>query len=171
VLNGDFAPTVAGTKVCPGLEGGANWFSTSFNPATGFYYVQTLDKCEIFKKTPMEWEAGKGYMGGSPHMIPGEPGVKILRAIDIQTGRIAWELPETGPARSWGGTLSTAGGIVIFGEDSGALAAADAVSGQPLWRFQTSQNWKASPMTYVFDGKQYVAVASGSNIISFGLVE
>jgi len=40
-----------------------------------------------------------------------------------------------------------------------------------LWRFQTNQNWKASPMTYVFDGKQYVAVASGSNIISFGLVE
>jgi alcohol dehydrogenase (cytochrome c) len=110
-------------------------------------------------------------MGGSPHMIPDEPGVKILRAIDIQSGKVVWELPEPGSARSWGGTLSTAGGVVIFGEDSGALAAADAVSGQPLWRFQTNQNWKASPMTYVFDGKQYVAVASGSNIISFGLVE
>ncbi len=171
VLNTDIVPTVAGTKVCPGLEGAANWFSTSFNPSTGLYYVQTLDKCEIFRKTPMEWEAGRGYMGGSPHMIPDEPGVKILRAIDIQSGKVVWELPEPGAARSWGGTLATAGGIVIFGEDSGALAAADAVSGQPLWRFQTNQNWKASPMTYVFDGKQYVAVASGSNIISFGLVE
>jgi len=164
-------PTLKGTKVCPGLEGAANWFSTSFNPSTGLYYVQTLEKCEILTKTPMEWRAGRGYMGGTWVDTPGEPGRKILRAFDIRTGKPAWELPETGPANSWGGALSTAGGIVIFGEDSGALAAADAVSGQPLWRFQANQLWKASPMTYVFDNKQYVAIASGSNIISFGLVE
>ena len=65
--------------------------------------------------------------------------------------------------------LSTAGGVVFFGEDSGALMVADATSGQPLWSFQTSQLWKASPMTYQFDGKQYVAIASGSNIIAFAL--
>ena len=119
----------------------------------------------------MDWQAGKGYMGGSACLPPGEKTQKILRAIDIQTGKIAWELPEAGPGESWGGTLSTAGGIVIFCEESGALAAADAVSGKALWRFQANQLWKASPMTYVFDGKQYVAVASGSNVISFGLVE
>ena len=60
---------------------------------------------------------------------------------------------------------------MIFGEDSGALAAADAATGKLLWRYQTNQNWKASPMTYVFDGKQHIAVASGSNVISFALVE
>jgi len=38
-----------------------------------------------------------------------------------------------------------------------------------LWSFQTSQLWKASPMTYMFDNKQYVAIASGSNIIAFAL--
>jgi alcohol dehydrogenase (cytochrome c) len=80
-----------------------------------------------------------------------------------------WELPQTGAVDSWGGTLSTAGGIVFFGEDSGALMAADAANGKPLWSFQTSQLWKASPMTYMFDNKQYVAVATGSNIIAFGL--
>jgi len=58
---------------------------------------------------------------------------------------------------------------VIFGEDSGALMAADASNGKPLWSFQTSQIWKASPMTFMFDDKQYVAVASGPNIIAFGL--
>ena len=164
-------PTLKGTKVCPGLEGAANWFSTAFNPSTGLYYVQTLEKCEILTKTPMEWRAGRGYMGGTWVDTPGEPGHKILRAFDIRTGKPAWELPETGPANSWGGALSTAGGIVIFGEDSGVLAVADAVSGKTLWRFQTSQVWKASPMTYVFDNKQNVAVASGSSIIGFGLVE
>jgi len=103
--------------------------------------------------------------------VPEEPAQKILRAIHVKTGAIAWELPQTGPARSWGGTLATASGLVFFGEDSGALMAVDASTGTPLWHFQTNTLWKASPMTYMFDGKQYVALASGPNIISFALVE
>jgi alcohol dehydrogenase (cytochrome c) len=162
-------PTLEGRRVCPSLEGSSNWYSTSFNPATGLYYVQTNDKCGVFTKVPMEWAAGKGFMGGSFVQAPGEPARRVLRAIDIQTGTIAWELPQVGPVNSWGGTLSTAGGVVIFGEDSGALMAADAVSGKPLWSFPTNQTWKASPMTYTFDNKQYVAVASGSAILAFGL--
>jgi alcohol dehydrogenase (cytochrome c) len=164
-------PTVAGNKICPAVEGAANWFSTSFNPATGLYYVQTLEKCAIYKKADLAWQAGKGYQGGSGGQVPGEQSQKILRAIDIQTGKIVWELPQPGPGNSWGGALSTAGGIVIFCDESGALSAADAVDGKPLWSFQANQLWKASPMTYVFDGKQHIAVASGSNIISLGLVE
>ena len=162
-------PSLEGKRVCPSLDGSSNWYSTSFNPATGLYYVQTNDKCGVFTREPMEWEAGKGFMGGSFKQAPDEPAQRILRAIDIQTGRIVWELPQTGAVDSWGGTLSTAGGLVIFCEDSGALMAADAASGKPLWSFQTSQLWKASPMTYTFDNKQYVAVAAGSNIIAFGL--
>ena len=49
------------------------------------------------------------------------------------------------------------------------LMAADAATGKPLWSFQTNALWKASPMTYMFDNKQYVAIASGSSIIAFGL--
>jgi alcohol dehydrogenase (cytochrome c) len=94
-----------------------------------------------------------------------------LRAIDIQTGKIAWELPQAGAVDSWGGALSTAGGVVFFGEDSGSLMAADAATGKALWSFQTSQLWKASPMTYMFDNQQFVAVATGSNIIAFGLTD
>jgi len=164
-------PSLEGKRVCPSLEGSSNWYSTSFNPATGLYYVQTNDKCGVFTREPMEWEAGKGFMGGSFKQAPDEPAQRILRAIDIQTGRIVWELPQTGAVDSWGGTLSTAGGLVIFGEDSGSLMAADAANGKPLWSFQTSQLWKASPMTYMFDNKQYFAVAAGSNIIAFGLTD
>jgi len=162
-------PSLEGKRVCPSLEGSSNWYSTSFNPSTGLYYVQTNDKCGIFTKTPMEWEAGQGFMGGSFKQAPDEPAQRVLRAFDIQTGKTVWELPQSGGVDSWGGTLSTAGGVVIFGEDSGSLMAADASNGRPLWSFQTSQLWKASPMTYMFDNKQYVAVATGSNIIAFGL--
>jgi len=164
-------PTLEGRRVCPSLEGASNWYSTSYNPATGLYYVQTNDKCGVFTKIPMEWAAGKGYMGGSFMQAPGEPAQRVLRAINIQTGKVAWELPQVGPVTSWGGVLSTAGGIVIFGDDGGSLMAADATNGKPLWSFKTNNNWKASPMTYSFDNKQYVAVAAGSSILAFGLPE
>jgi len=164
-------PTLEGKRVCPSLDGASNWYSTSFNPTTGLYYAQTNDKCGIFTKVPMEWEAGKGFMGGSFKQAPDEPAQRVLRAFDIQTGKAVWELPQTGAVDSWGGVLSTAGGLVIFGEDSGSLMAADAATGKPLWSFQTNALWKASPMTYMFDNKQYVAIASGSNIIAFGLPE
>jgi len=134
--------------------------------------VQTFEKCSVYtKRDPGPWTAGKEYLGGSQRRSNDEKPQRILKAIDIRTGKIAWNLPQPGPAESWGGTLSTSTGLVIFGEEGGALMAADAVSGKPLWSFQTNQTWKASPMTYEFDGKQYVAVAAGPSIIAFGILQ
>ena len=170
-LNPGQQPSADGTTVCPAVQGATNWFSTSFHPGTGFYYVQTLEHCMVYTRTPEQWEAGRSYYGGSTRNAAGEPAQKILRAIDIRTGAIAWELPQSGPANSWGGTLATAGGLVFFGEDSGALMAVDAGIGAPLWHFQTNAVWKASPMTYMFDQKQHIGVAAASSILSFALVD
>jgi alcohol dehydrogenase (cytochrome c) len=164
-------PTVEGNTICPSLLGATNWFSTSFNPATRLYYVQTLERCGLFTKAAQDWKAGTGFFGGSFGDPPGDSPQKVLRAYNIETGAMVWELPQTGTGNSWGGALSTAGGLVFYCDDSGAMAAADAVTGKSLWQFPAHQIWKASPMTYMFDGKQYVAVASGSNLIAFGLVE
>jgi alcohol dehydrogenase (cytochrome c) len=169
VLNPDQEPTAEGTWVCPAVEGATNWFSTAFHPETGLYYVQTLEKCNIFTKKPSEWRAGSSYYSGSTRMPPEDAPQKILRAIDVVQGTIAWELPQVGPADSWGGTLATAGGLVFFGEDGGAFTAVDAKTGEILWRFPTNQLWKASPMTYEFDSEQIVAVASGPNVLAFSL--
>jgi len=163
-------PSAEGKRVCPSLTGATNWYSASFNPLTNLYYVQTDDKCGIFTRIDMEWEAGRGYMGGSFAPAP-EPAQRVLRAIDIFSGATAWEVPQAGRASSWGGVLSTAGGIVIFGEDSGALMAADASTGAALWRFQANARWRASPMTYVFNNQQYIAIAAGSTIMAFALPE
>jgi alcohol dehydrogenase (cytochrome c) len=170
VLNPGQEPTADGVTVCPSVEGAANWFSTSFSPATGLYYVQTLEKCTVFKRTPGEWKAGQSYYGGSTQEADERP-QKVLRAIDFKTGSVAWELPQTGSARSWGGTLATAGGLVFFGDDSGALTAVDATSGRALWQYPANAHWKASPMTYMFDGRQYVAVAAGPTLLAFALLE
>lgn len=169
ILNEGQKPTREGTKICPAVEGATNWFSTSFHPATGLYYVQALEKCGIYKWSPEKWQPGRSFYGGSSKSVPGEPGQKVLRAIDITTGAIRWELPQVGPATSWGGTLATAGGLVFVAEDSGALAAVDATTGELLWSFDANVLWKASPMTYMFDGRQYVAIAAGPAIVAFAL--
>ena len=170
IKNPNQEPSPQGTRVCPSQDGATNWFSPSYNPATGLYYIQTFEKCSIYSKAdPGTWTPGREYLGGSQHTVREDKPARVLKAISITTGKIAWELPQPGPAESWGGTLSTATGLVIFGEEGGALMAADAVTGKPLWSFATNQVWKASPMTYMFDGKQYVAVAAGGNIIAFGI--
>ena len=162
-------PTPAGTKACPSLEGGTNWMSTSFNPATRLYYVMTLESCAMFTKTGGPWVHGKPYYGGVAGRVPGEQRQKVLRAIDPQTGKIAWEVPQFGDGDSWGGVLSTAGGVVFFCDDAGAFAAVAAATGAPLWHFHTNELWHASPMTYTANGKQYVAVEAGSSVIAFAL--
>jgi len=82
---------------------------------------------------------------------------------------LAWKYPQNGRGHSAGGTMTTAGGLVFFGDESGSLEAVDAHSGKPLWHFNTGQDISASPMTYAVDGKQYVAIAAGSDIFSFAL--
>jgi alcohol dehydrogenase (cytochrome c) len=158
-------PTREGRRVCPSLEGASNWYSASFSPRTGLFYVQTNDKCGLFTRVDQTWESGKSFMGGTFAAAP-EPAQRVLRAIDIQTGKVAWELPQFGNVDSWGGVLATASNLVFFADDSGAFAAADAKSGKRIWSFQTSQVWKASPMTYVFDNRQMLAIASGPNILA-----
>jgi alcohol dehydrogenase (cytochrome c) len=165
-------PSAQGTKVCPSQDGATNWFSPSYSPITGLYYFQTFEKCSVYRKSESgTWQAGKTFLGGSQRTSPDPKPERVLKALDIHTGAIKWELPQPGPAQSWGGTLTTATGLVIFGAEGGELMAADAVTGQPLWSFGTNQTWKASPMTYSFDGKQYIAVAAGSNILAFAVQE
>jgi alcohol dehydrogenase (cytochrome c) len=66
--------------------------------------------------------------------------------------------------------MSTAGGLVFYGDNTGgALVAVDARTGTRLWHFDTNKLWKASPMTYAIDGKQYIGVAAGSTVMAFGL--
>jgi len=166
-------PSEAGTRVCPSQDGATNWYSPSFNPLTGMYYFQSNEKCSVYSKRDQpEWIAGQSYLGGSQRGAPDPKPERILRAVDYQTGAVKWEIPQTGGANSWGGTLSTATGLVFFEEDTGSLVAADAATGKVLWSyFANAPNWHASPMTYQFDGKEYIAVVAGGNIMAMALAE
>jgi len=162
-------PTPEGARACPSVEGATNWMSPAFNPAAGLFYVTALEKCSMYAKSSAWWQPGESFYGGAARDVAGEAPRKYVRAIDVQTGRIAWEYAQTGPANTWGGLLATATGLVFFAEDSGAFAALDGRTGKLLWHFPLGAYWKASPMTYLVDGHQYVAVAAGGNIVAFAL--
>ena len=97
--------------------------------------------------------------------------MKYLRALNIETGKITWEIPQVGPidGKRVAGLLGTAGGLLFYGDPSGYFVAADERDGKTLWRVPLNATIKTSPMTYSVDGEQYVTLAVGSNIMSFGL--
>lgn len=155
-------PTRAGVKGCPSVRGATNWYATSFNPDTKLFYVMSVEDCSIYRQAH-----DGGYEG---YRDPNDSGLKYLRAIDIHTGETVWEIPQQGPQEAnYSGVLTTAGGLVFYGETGGGFAAVDARSGTTLWTFHGNQAWRGCPMTYMLNGRQYIAVASGSNILSFAL--
>jgi alcohol dehydrogenase (cytochrome c) len=165
-------PTPTGNRVCPSVRGATNWMSPSFDPATGLFYVMTLEQCDIYTSSSMEPEPKKNFSGGGAGPKPSEVGQFFLRAYDPRNGSKKWEYPVVTPtAEAWSGTVSTAGGVVFFGDDQGQLVALDSRTGAHLWHFAIGEGLTASPITYMADGKQYVAIASATAIVSFGLFE
>jgi PQQ-dependent dehydrogenase (methanol/ethanol family) len=145
-------PVVLDPHGCP--SDAANWDATAFSPDTHLYYLMALEECT-----------------GKPTGYPDQTGQRFLRALNIETGEVAWEVPQPGAARAktWTGVLATAGGLLFYGSPNGGFTAVDQRNGKTLWQFPTNVRMKASPMTFSVAGKQYVAVAAGPNILCFGL--
>ena len=162
-------PTPAGTYICPGINGATNWFSPSYNPDTKLFYVMTLESCNLFLADPKPFKQGETYYGTGTKLPPDEHAQKVLVALSLPDGKAVWRYPQAGQGDSWGGTLTTAGGLVFFGDDAGSLEAVEARSGRALWHFNTGQTMHASPMTYAVDGVQYVALSVESDVFSFAL--
>jgi alcohol dehydrogenase (cytochrome c) len=167
----DVKPMPKGTRICPGYGGATNWFAPSYNGSTGFLYFMALEQCQTYFSAPVpqRFEPGKEFYSTGVKHSPGDIFHKILIAYDIRHDAIAWKYPQTGPGHSSGGTMTTAGGLVFFGDDAQSFEAIDARDGKPLWHFNTGQEMSASPMSYAVQGKQYVAIASGSDIFCFAL--
>lgn len=147
-----------GGIVCPAA--GTNWNGTAFSPVTHLYYVMATEQCDVdlsainAKEKPPEEESARKY----------------LEAVDLD-GKVVWKVPEIGPAdgKRDAGILATSGGLLFYGDPSGAVVAADASTGKTLWHFITNGENKASPITYTVGGKQFIALAVGPNILAFSL--
>jgi alcohol dehydrogenase (cytochrome c) len=157
--------------ICPGIDGATNWFSPSYNAETGLLYVIALESCNQYFAAPREFVRGETYYNTGTKLPPGDHPQKILLALSAKDGKTVWSYPQVGQGNSWGGTLTTAGGLVFFCDDSDSLEAVDAATGRPVWHFNTGQRFRASPMTYDVDGVQYVVIAAESDIFTFALAK
>ena len=147
-----YAPTSSGT----------NWQSPTYHPGTGMLYVMSRDACGVYYRTG--------------HSINHqETGAKnYLRAIELATGDIAWEVQLLGVESEevmFAGAMATAGGLVFFGSRDGTFMAADAKTGEVLWHFNTGGTIRASPVTFEAAGRQYVAITTKAGVFAFGLFE
>jgi alcohol dehydrogenase (cytochrome c) len=162
-------PSAEGTRICPGMVGATNWHAPSYNPETSLFYFMALESCDVLALKPQEFKPGRTYYSTGARHSEGDYSQKILLAYSLEGDQPTWRYAQAGMGHSAGGTMTTAGGLVFFGDDAQSFEAVDAKTGKPLWHFNTGQNIAASPMSYAIHSKQYVAIAAGSDIFSFAL--
>jgi len=174
-------PSESGTLTYPGIQGGTNWYSPSYSPRTGLFYVSTWeDYYTTFVTAPADFTQGRYYMGGSFRSpVPtvnkrspidtwtDEAGHGEVMAIDPRTGEKKWTFKMHDVTDS--GILTTASDLLFTGGREGYFYAMDARTGAKLWQASLGGQVAAGPMTFQVDGKQYVSIAAGEALFTFGL--
>ncbi len=181
-------PQPDGAPTFPGNQGATNWYSPSYSPRTGLFYLSAWENYgTIYKREPAEYQQGRYFLGGSFTVYgptPNAPGMPALRrgpinnwteavgsgavlALDPNTGGPRWKFEMTDVTDS--GILTTASDLLFTGGREGYLQALDARSGKLLWKTSLGGQIMSGPMTYEVDGLQYVAIISGINLSVFAL--
>lgn len=135
-----FSPMRGNQVHAPGFGGGANYSPVAYNPQTGYLYVNAIDQ---------PFNGGRGPKG-------------YFSAYDPTTGELKWRQIFEGFGQA--GAVVTAGGLAFVGTGSniaGYFFAYDAKTGALLWKYNTGAGVFSSPSTYMVNGEQFVAVASG----------
>ena len=154
-------PTPDGVLVTGGV--GTNWQAPSYDPETGLFYVNSRETMGVFYLTmpgkSAEGWAGRDFFLGSKSM---------LKAIDVQTGKIRWRADTEGRGGQ-SGILTTGGHLVFTADMSQNLVALDASTGKVLWHVYPGGSFGTGPMTYELDGRQYVVFLDDSVAYAFAL--
>jgi alcohol dehydrogenase (cytochrome c) len=164
VLTDHFESSLEGTQTC--AASAAKWLSASFDPASSLYIARVSEGCNSFRKDPTPPQMGQRFFGGNG--FGGPPGQSFVRAVHLDTGAKAWDYPLT-EGYGGSGVLATAGGLIFLGENGGTFTALNSRTGVPVWHFETGQPWRASPMTYMLGGTQYVVLAGQGGIMTIAL--
>lgn len=148
------------TDICPSWVGGKNWQPISFNPNTGLAYIPSNNLCQDMQLTNVTFRKGTFYLGNDFAVNPGHGDhLGQLLALNPATQKPAWAINLPLP---WnGGTMTTAGNLVFFGDIQGIFHALNAKTGDELWHMNVGSGVGAGPVTFSADGKQYVAVLAG----------
>ena len=147
-------------NICPAAMGSKDQQPASYDPVTGYFIVPTNHNCMDYQAFTVKYKSGFPFVGATVKMYPGPGGNRgAVIAWDATDGHIVWTDKERFPA--WGGVLTTAGGVAFYGTMDGWFKAIDTKTGNLLWKFHTTSGIIANPMTYMHNGKQYVAILCG----------
>lgn len=167
ILLPDKEPTVDGNLVYPSLQGATNWMSPSYSPVTKLLYVPVREMGSYYFKGEAKYERGKVFVGGGERRLDGDKAWGSVRALRADSGERVWDFRTPSPL--WTGVMATAGGLVFGGSNEGNFYALDASTGKPLWDFQTGGVIRSNPISFLVDGKQYVATSGGRAYYVFAL--
>ena len=149
-------------NVCPNLVGGKNWQPMAYSSQTGLVYLPAFNMCMDIANREEEYTPGKFYLASEFDLgKPGASGSNLgeFMAWDPVAKKKAWSIPEE---NMWaGGALSTAGGVVFYGNLQGMFKAVDAKTGNKLWEFRVGTGITQGAVSYSIDGKQYIAIVAG----------
>jgi alcohol dehydrogenase (cytochrome c) len=159
---GNLAPGEALKRVCPSILGGNNYWPSSYNPRTKLLYIPSMTGCMNVAVDRTKHNAERGWTGGE--WTSSERFETDLISVDPVTQEVKRRTHLRYPTRS--GTLSTAGGLVFLALFDGTVAAFDDTTLEQLWKINLGTRISAPPMTFAFNGKQYVAIATGASQLS-----
>jgi PQQ-dependent dehydrogenase (methanol/ethanol family) len=154
-------PTPEGTRMLPGANGGSEWSPIAVDPRLNYAFVSGLHQPMNYITHNAPWEKGRLWLGSAFVAIPGEEQWGTYTAINLATGKIAWQ--NKVPQPMMGGGLATAGGLTFTGEGNGNFNAFDSRTGKLLWQFNGGAGCNSAPMSFSFKGEQFIAVACGGN--------
>ena len=143
-------------SVCPSYNGGNNFFPSSYSLRTKLIYIPAYTSCSTVGIDRTKHSAERGWNGG---YTTSERFESALVAVDPVTQEIKKSVPLPYPNAA--GALSTAGGLVFTALLDGTVAAFDDTTLAELWKMNLGTYFKAPPMTFEVNGRQYVAIASG----------
>lgn len=149
------------TFICPSAAGGKSWNQIAFSPRTGWVYVPSLEMCNDLIARRQEPQEGRGFIGGNwiTKPPPGRSAYSHLDAYDPVTGKRQWTYPYKYVLLA--SILATAGDLVFTGDPEGLFFALNARTGAKLWSFQTGSGHRSSAVTYLVNGRQYIATPTG----------
>jgi alcohol dehydrogenase (cytochrome c) len=168
-ISNNLIPDEKGVLVCPSSSGGTNWYSPSYSEATHMFYFRSMEACSIFTSKTEPFEEGREYYSTGNRRPMGETTKGFINAFDLNKLDFAWRNSLIGKRFAWAGVMSTATGLVAFGDDAQNFVVLDGRTGAPLWHFNLGQTPRASPMSYAVNGKQYFALAAGDDLFAFAL--
>ena len=153
--------------MCPHAGGGRNWSPTAYVESAQRLFVNARDTC--MEMVPVEGgflTSGVDIYYSAPADSDGRFG--ILQSLDMESGEVLWERKRRAPYNM--GILATAGGLLFSGGMDRKLIAFDQDTGEEIWSSGLAGVPNASPISYAVDGRQYIAVVTGSgNPLAFGL--